>query len=884
MKLDKNMGMLVGAILLIVVTLGGSLFLSLRAMQEVTSGMTDRVIPIGDELSGVSESLANAFEWQSRLNATVDQESYDEVMATRADASLDAHLLKLRTLFEQADAVAPEGAQERLSTLDRELAEFREQKTKLTSSVGRRHGLNARFNERVLEVNKNLGTFLQQLESLQGRVRLDYVSKLAALDESVTPASVRAITHGSDRATYDALQDLRPEAIRLGVQLGKIGLTNDLDSLNSIVANEVGPTVGSVKRRLDDTQELVSDNAAHTAEVQQLRKDFLRVVELGSGETEDSLRGLRRSILDEIGVAADVRDEFQTTASNLGHGAEAVQADAKSMVAELKKFAVVSVSQSQWIAILAGLVALVAVAMALQRIAQSVRNLRTTNAELVKLKEDLETANSVLESKVQERTEALAQRELAVRGLLNGLAEGVLEVSVDGLAGDERSAVVTEWFGPQAPGQPAAEYLFDLESQQVSFAMELEQVAMDILPVELCLDQMPSRRTLENGRVLEFNYRPAPSTDEDGAVKALLVIIQDITSRLEAERAQRETQEFQRLVQHLLEDRDGFVRFVEDGSGLIAKLKETKRTGVVKLVLHTLKGNCAVYGAAELAEISHDLETALQDAADDGEPRLPTASELESISEGWDRMLERVAVFSSPTNEEQVSVVREELEHLVDLLKPVDSGLSERLELWLLEPMEAELQRVGVRAERVAEKIGKMVDVDVQSHGLRTTPGFARELLGELIHVIRNAVDHGIEDAELRAERGKSARGSLKVEAALHRESELRISITDDGGGIDWTRLRAIGAERGLPHSTHEELVELMFSSGVSTAEQVTELSGRGVGTTATKRACEALGGHVEVHSEHGKGTEIAFIVPLSPTVKVKALPVEPAPAIERAS
>ena len=650
------------------------------------------------------------------------------------------------------------------------------------------------------------------------------------------------------------------------------------------MANEVGPTVGSVKRRLDDIQELVGDNATHAAEVKQLRTDFLRVVELGSGDSEDSLRGLRRSILDEIAVAADVRDEFQKTASNLSRGAQAVQSDAKSMVAELEEFAVVSVSRSQWIAILAGLVALIAVAIALHRIAQSVRNLRATNAELVTLKEELENANAVLETKVQERTEALARREVAVRGLLNGLAEGVLEVSVEGTAGDERSAVVAEWFGAQPADQPAAEYLFDVESQQVAFAMGLEQIAMDILPVELCLDQMPTRRALADGRILEFDYRPAPSSDEDGDVKALLVIIQDITARLEAERAQRETQEFQRLVQQLLEDREGFVRFVEDGSGLIAKLKGTDRTGVVKLVLHTLKGNCAVYGAAELAEICHDLETALQEATDAGQARLPTAEELEQVSEAWERMLERVAVFSTTTDEARVSVVREELEHLVELLEPVDSSLSERLELWLLEPMEAELQRVGVRAERVAEKIGKMVDVEVQSHGLRTTPGFARELLGELVHVIRNAVDHGIEDADLRAERGKSARGLLKVEAALRDESELRISIADDGAGISWDRLRAIGAERGLPHATHEDLVELMFSSGVSTADQVTGLSGRGVGTTATKRACEALGGRVEVHSEAGKGTEIAFVVPLSSEVKVMEESVESEPIIERAS
>ena len=249
MKLDKNMGMLVGAIVLIVVTLGGSLFLSLRAMRQVTDGVTTTVIPIENELNGVSDSLASSFEWQSRINATGDKASYDETVASRGEETLEGHLQRLRAVLEASDADVPDGATGRLATLEEELVAFREQQAKLSSSVGRRHELNARFNERVQEVNTDLGAFLQSLESLQGRVRLEYVSKLADLDDAVTSTTVAAITHGTDRATYDALQDLRPDAVRLGLQLGKIGLTNDTDALNSIVANEVGPTVGSVKRR-----------------------------------------------------------------------------------------------------------------------------------------------------------------------------------------------------------------------------------------------------------------------------------------------------------------------------------------------------------------------------------------------------------------------------------------------------------------------------------------------------------------------------------------------------------------------------------------------------------------------------------------------------------
>ena len=881
MKLDKNMGMLVGAIVLIVVTLGGSLFLSLRAMRQVTDGVTTTVIPIENELNGVSDSLASSFEWQSRINATGDKASYDETVASRGEETLEGHLQRLRAVLEASDADVPDGATGRLATLEEELVAFREQQAKLSSSVGRRHELNARFNERVQEVNTDLGAFLQSLESLQGRVRLEYVSKLADLDDAVTSTTVAAITHGTDRATYDALQDLRPDAVRLGLQLGKIGLTNDTDALNSIVANEVGPTVGSVKRRLDDIQELVAENPGYAAEVTQLRDDFMNVVELGSGESSDSLRGLRRSILDELAVASDVRDEFQNTASNLSTGANAVQADAKQMVDALEEFAVVSMSRSQWISILAGLVALIAVGIALGRIAQSVRSLEEANAELVGLKEELENANAVLETKVKERTAELARREVAVRGLLNGLAEGVLEVSLEGEARDERSSVVEEWFGPQPAGQPASDYLFDKESKQVAFQMGLEQISMDILPVELCIDQMPSRRVLPDGRVLELDYRPA--TDAEDGVQGLLVIMQDITSQLEAERAQRETQDFQRLVEQILQDRDGFVRFVEDGSSLLSKIEKTEKLGVVKLALHTLKGNCAVYGASELAELCHDLESTLQSAAEAEDARLPSATEVRSLREAWERMLQRVAVFSTTGEEARVSVLREELEHVAEQLRPVDAALSERLELWLLESVEAELERLGRRASRVADKLGKPVQVEVSGNGIRTTPGFARELLGELVHVVRNAVDHGIETAEVRAARGKDAAGSLRVEASAA-PGELRLCIADDGEGVDWERLRAIAVERGLPHASHGDLVDVMFSSGVSTAERVTEISGRGVGTTATKKACEELGGRVEVQSWKGVGTEITFVLPVPSGTKVVSDEAPVTAELERAS
>jgi chemotaxis protein histidine kinase CheA len=126
-----------------------------------------------------------------------------------------------------------------------------------------------------------------------------------------------------------------------------------------------------------------------------------------------------------------------------------------------------------------------------------------------------------------------------------------------------------------------------------------------------------------------------------------------------------------------------------------------------------------------------------------------------------------------------------------------------------------------------------------------------------MVHVVRNAVDHGIENPDERASAKKSTpHVSLRAKRI---GNELVFEVSDDGRGIDWDTLTKRGAERGLPITTRDERIALLFADGVTSRDSITELSGRGVGMAAVLGECVKLGGSIDVHSERGAGTCFKF-------------------------
>ena len=176
-------------------------------------------------------------------------------------------------------------------------------------------------------------------------------------------------------------------------------------------------------------------------------------------------------------------------------------------------------------------------------------------------------------------------------------------------------------------------------------------------------------------------------------------------------------------------------------------------------------------------------------------------------------------------------------------------------------------------AREIAKELGKMVEVELRGAELELDRSILDRLNDPLVHLVRNAVDHGLEAPPTRREVGKSPTGRLEIDARREKDS-IRISVADDGRGIDLESVRACAVSAGLLHADlaedlpPQEIANLVFRPGLSTAREVSDISGRGVGMDAVKATIESLGGQVEIESQPGLGTTISLVVPITAAVQ----------------
>lgn len=191
--------------------------------------------------------------------------------------------------------------------------------------------------------------------------------------------------------------------------------------------------------------------------------------------------------------------------------------------------------------------------------------------------------------------------------------------------------------------------------------------------------------------------------------------------------------------------------------------------------------------------------------------------------------------------------------------------LEERLIELRMVPVAPTLARAVRVGNASARAVGKEVEFEVTGGEVRLDKSLADVTGDPLLHLLRNAVDHGIEPSEERLERGKPQRGRVLLEA-LAEGSRIRLRITDDGRGIDPERVRRAAIERGIiepgQELTEQQSLRLIFRPGFSTASQVSNMSGRGVGLDVVERTVEQVGGELRVESKPGVGTTFELILP----------------------
>lgn len=220
--------------------------------------------------------------------------------------------------------------------------------------------------------------------------------------------------------------------------------------------------------------------------------------------------------------------------------------------------------------------------------------------------------------------------------------------------------------------------------------------------------------------------------------------------------------------------------------------------------------------------------------------------------------------------------IAEELAEAATHLGRVTSDLQAQVLKARMLPIEHLFSRFPRYVRDLAQRAGKRVEVVLEGKDTELDRSVIEQVGGPLMHLVRNAVDHGIEPPAEREQLGKPQTGRLRL-AAAQEEEGIVVVVEDDGRGIDTQRVRQKAVALGLVSAeaaarlSEEEAVELIFHPGLSTAQQVTEVSGRGVGMDAVRAGVQALGGSVEVHTQPGRGTTFVLRLPLTLAI-VRAL------------
>jgi two-component system chemotaxis sensor kinase CheA len=472
-----------------------------------------------------------------------------------------------------------------------------------------------------------------------------------------------------------------------------------------------------------------------------------------------------------------------------------------------------------------------------------------------------------IRDQAQAENERLEAKNADMRRVLDNVEQGLVSVELDGRIGSEHSAALTRWLGPPPPSRSLWDWLERVDPGQAAWGrVAWEQIAADALPLEVTIEQLPNHLETEGARHV-IEYRPIFGRDQ--TLDRMLVVISDVTARVERERAELEQRELATLAKNIVEDRFGSQDFMAEMEERILRIaSDTPRDDAALMRdIHTVKGGAAIFGLESVARLCHRLEG----ACSDGTLSLGARQEL---SRRWEEIAASAGTLLGQDNVTSIELPCDDYERL---LASIEAGASigvvkRQLMSWKLEPTVTRLRRLATAASQLAHATGKgSLEVVVDDQHVRLRPGSLRTFWSAFSHLVRNAIDHGLEAPDERRCSGKSERPRLVLRSRID-ERRLYVEIEDDGRGIDWEGVRARARAMGLRAESHDDLVDALCADGLSTRSEVTATSGRGFGLAAVREVCRGSDGRLAVESTTGRGTCVSVSWPLG-AVAIAARP-----------
>ncbi|WP_141732774.1 ATP-binding protein [Oligoflexus tunisiensis] len=473
--------------------------------------------------------------------------------------------------------------------------------------------------------------------------------------------------------------------------------------------------------------------------------------------------------------------------------------------------------------------------------------------------QELKKYSETLEQQVESRTET-------IKTILNHVTFGFLVVDRNMVIHDEYTRSCQTLFGQTKLGGLTIVQALKMNKRAAEhYGLCMDQVFEDIMPSTVTLSQMPERFEI-NGRIL----RCEPSIiRKNGKVDRILYTISDI-SQLEA--AQREAQT-NRILVGILRRREGFQEYMTEVKEQIHQalgLAQAKNQETVRRILHTIKGNAASWGLVDIASVVHGIE----------DEHTITKAHVQQVEEAFRSFINTHAQIIGfeyeGLHEVNFEVSSTQIERLKTLISDLPGNQASRLQTWtavvLQKPASLLLGPTEEFVAKLSHRLGK--DVRFVTKGLDTLVDVdtMRGVLQGVMHLIRNSIDHGIEEEGMRGSKNATGRIEFTIDC---KDNHYQVIVKDDGRGIDVGKLKkkavALGlkTQQEIDRMSPQEQLELIFLDGLSSADTTTEISGRGVGMSSILAAVRRVHGRFHIESRFGEGSTMRLEVPVPESLRV---------------
>ncbi len=484
-------------------------------------------------------------------------------------------------------------------------------------------------------------------------------------------------------------------------------------------------------------------------------------------------------------------------------------------------------------------------------------------------------------SRAKEKVEA---KNRDIRAILKNISAGIFTITPEQTIHEDHSDHLREILGQRdLAGKDAVSTMFQKTTASMNEVDQIRSTLQaslgeDVMNYDLNKHCLPSEAVIvhnDEERIVEINWDPI--LDRKDQVEKILVSMKDVTEQRQLRRQAERQQENLAIMQELVDiEHEQFLRlyqaasrFIEHNKHLIA-CNEQPGTEIIKMLfinMHTIKGDARTLRLTRIVERAHETENRYALLQREGRRELWNRADMQ---EELDELQAYFDLYSKIATEklgrsEQAPVIKFGHEELLEKLKLLEgieqTGMSLTARATLNQVRQFLRDRLYDRCDdvfsefqdhlaRLARDLSKETPVtQIQAHDYLLNEQGSQLLRKVFIHLIRNAMDHGIESVTERQAKGKDPHGQILLRAEEAGSSTMRIYFNDDGRGLNVNSIRAKGVAKGLcrENDSLEKIVNLIFESDFSTTTAVTEISGRGMGMDAVRKYLSEEGGRIDL-------------------------------------